>query len=181
MLANFDETEAGRMIFFDSSYYCMGLLLDNDAQLTEDHRPDSARERERIELAGGEVVSQKGMSRVVWNRPSTGPGFYFYSLLGVIAKALYSFRSHSSFNKHGKYVIKKINLSSYFFVGNLNHLGIPFLAVARSLGDFWSLNPDNGTYVVLIGNLPLHFLSFKYRSLSLCFRSVQYQMLMFFN
>lgn len=29
--------------------------------------------------------------------------------------------------------------------GNEN---IPFLAVARALGDFWSLNPDNNEYIV---------------------------------
>lgn len=33
---------------------------------------------------------------------------------------------------------------------------IPFLAVARSLGDFWSLNPDNNEYVVGLFRLNLY-------------------------
>uniref|UniRef100_UPI00358FD517 protein phosphatase 1D isoform X2 n=1 Tax=Myxine glutinosa TaxID=7769 RepID=UPI00358FD517 len=37
--------------------------------LTEDHKPDSPKERERIEALGGSVVNKAGVERVVWKRP----------------------------------------------------------------------------------------------------------------
>ena len=78
--------------------------------LTEDHKPGSEAEKERISKAGGEVMNKSGVDRVVWFRPKNGHR-------GPI-------RRSTNFDK------------------------IPFLAIARSLGDLWSYNPDLDTYVV---------------------------------
>lgn len=78
--------------------------------LTEDHKPGSESEKERITKAGGEVINKSGVDRVVWFRPKNGHR-------GPI-------RRSTNFDK------------------------IPFLAIARSLGDLWSYNPDLDTYVV---------------------------------
>lgn len=78
--------------------------------LTEDHKPGSEAEKDRITKAGGEVMNKSGVDRVVWFRPKNGHR-------GPI-------RRSTNFDK------------------------IPFLAIARSLGDLWSYNPDLDTYVV---------------------------------
>lgn len=72
--------------------------------MTRDHKPESPKERKRIEDAGGQVMIKSGIGRVVWKRP-------------------------------------KLNCDISFDV-------IPFLAVARSLGDLWSLNTQLDTFVV---------------------------------
>ncbi|KAL4713640.1 hypothetical protein ACJJTC_002987 [Scirpophaga incertulas] len=78
--------------------------------LTLDHKPESAKEKERIQRCGGKVLSKAGVPRVVWNRPRLGH----------------------------KGPIKK----------NTPMDEIPFLAVARSLGDLWSYNPQNDEFIV---------------------------------
>ncbi|KAJ8711179.1 hypothetical protein PYW07_008421 [Mythimna separata] len=78
--------------------------------LTNDHKPESTTEIERIQRCGGKVVSKAGVPRVVWNRPRLGH----------------------------KGPIKK----------NTPMDEIPFLAVARSLGDLWSYNPQNDEFIV---------------------------------
>ena len=40
--------------------------------LTRDHKPESPREKRRIESAGGQVMNKSGVDRVVWNRPKLG-------------------------------------------------------------------------------------------------------------
>ncbi|CAG2182395.1 unnamed protein product, partial [Oppiella nova] len=78
--------------------------------LTRDHKPESPREKRRIEAAGGQVMNKSGVDRVVWNRPKLGHK-------GPI-------RRSTSFDQ------------------------IPFLAVARSLGDLWSFNSQLNTFIV---------------------------------
>lgn len=40
--------------------------------LTEDHKPESKAEQERINKSGGKVMEKSGIHRVVWNRPRIG-------------------------------------------------------------------------------------------------------------
>ena len=79
-------------------------------ELTEDHKPESTKERKRIELSGGSVVQKSGVNRVVWERPKIA---------------------------HSGPVRRSTELDK-----------IPFLAVARSLGDLWSWNKKTEQFVV---------------------------------
>lgn len=79
-------------------------------ELTEDHKPESAKERKRIETCGGSVVQKSGVNRVVWERPKIA---------------------------HSGPVRRSTELDK-----------IPFLAVARSLGDLWSWNKRTNQFVV---------------------------------
>lgn len=72
--------------------------------MTRDHKPETPKEKKRIEAAGGKVMVKSGIGRVVWKRPRAN------------CDLVYDF--------------------------------IPFLAVARSLGDLWSLNKQQNTFVV---------------------------------
>ncbi|XP_070573340.1 protein phosphatase 1D-like [Ptychodera flava] len=78
--------------------------------LTYDHKPESPKERKRIERLGGRVVNRSGVQRVVWKRPRL---------------------DHSG-------PVRRSTQIDY----------IPFLAVARSLGDLWSYDFYNGEYMV---------------------------------
>ena len=82
----------------------------NCRELTEDHKPESIKERKRIELSGGSVVAKSGVNRVVWERPKIA---------------------------HSGPVRRSTELDK-----------IPFLAVARSLGDLWSWNRRTEQFVV---------------------------------
>ena len=82
----------------------------NCRELTEDHKPESIKERRRIELSGGSVVAKSGVNRVVWERPKIA---------------------------HSGPVRRSTELDK-----------IPFLAVARSLGDLWSWNRRTEQFVV---------------------------------
>jgi protein phosphatase 1D len=77
--------------------------------VTEDHKPESCKERARIEHCGGEVLVKAGVSRVVWKRPRLVKGLRRRSIVTD---------------------------------------NIPFLAVARSLGDLWSYNSERDVYIV---------------------------------
>ncbi|XP_071327958.1 protein phosphatase 1D-like isoform X2 [Trachinotus anak] len=79
-------------------------------EVTQDHKPELPRERERIEGLGGSVIKKSGVNRVVWKRPRLSHN-------GPIRRST---------------VIDQI----------------PFLAVARALGDLWSYDFYSGEFVV---------------------------------
>ncbi|XP_030009899.1 protein phosphatase 1D-like isoform X3 [Sphaeramia orbicularis] len=79
-------------------------------ELTEDHKPELPKEKERIERLGGSVMKKSGVNRVVWKRPRLTHN-------GPVRRST---------------VIDQI----------------PFLAVARSLGDLWSYDFYSGEFVV---------------------------------
>lgn len=101
-------------------------------QITEDHKPESEEETSRILRAGGEVKSKIGVHRVVWKRPVVN---YDQDLKSEIHDD-----NLELFNSTASYPFPESMVTSY--------QTIPFLAIARSLGDFWSINQHTGLYVV---------------------------------
>lgn len=99
-------------------------------QLTNDHKPELASEIKRIKRAGGEVRDKLGVQRVVWKRPD--PLNY--------KNRSQCYDIHHEIHRPESYPISESDTSSYE--------SIPFLAIARSLGDFWSLNIHTGQYIV---------------------------------
>ncbi|XP_030602848.1 protein phosphatase 1D-like [Archocentrus centrarchus] len=79
-------------------------------EVTQDHKPELPKEKERIERLGGSVMKKSGVNRVVWKRPRLTHN-------GPVRRST---------------VIDQI----------------PFLAVARSLGDLWSYDFYSGEFVV---------------------------------
>ncbi|XP_020642483.3 protein phosphatase 1D [Pogona vitticeps] len=79
-------------------------------EVTQDHKPELPRERQRIEGLGGSVINKSGVNRVVWKRPRLTHN-------GPVRRST---------------VIDQI----------------PFLAVARALGDLWSYDFYSGEFVV---------------------------------
>ncbi|XP_077597410.1 protein phosphatase 1D-like isoform X2 [Stigmatopora nigra] len=79
-------------------------------EVTQDHKPELPKEKERIERLGGSVMKKSGVNRVVWKRPQLTHN-------GPVRRST---------------VIDQI----------------PFLAVARSLGDLWSYDFYSGEFVV---------------------------------
>ncbi|KAM4742933.1 protein phosphatase, Mg2+/Mn2+ dependent, 1Da isoform 3-T3 [Anableps anableps] len=79
-------------------------------EVTQDHKPELPKERERIEGLGGSVIKKSGVNRVVWKRPKL---------------------SHNGPVRRSTVIDQ-----------------IPFLAVARALGDLWSYDFYSGEFVV---------------------------------
>ncbi|KAA8587165.1 hypothetical protein FQN60_001001, partial [Etheostoma spectabile] len=79
-------------------------------EITQDHKPELPKEKQRIERLGGSVMKKSGVNRVVWKRPRLTHN-------GPVRRST---------------VIDQI----------------PFLAVARSLGDLWSYDFYSGEFVV---------------------------------
>eukprot|EP00794_Sanderia_malayensis_P014107 gene14107-15581_t len=87
--------------------------------ITAEHKPEDPAERSRIESIGGAVAISNGTCRVVWRRPKS------------VREAPTSPSDQTATSKqHPEYE------------------DIPFLAVARSLGDLWSFSPDFGDFLV---------------------------------
>lgn len=76
-------------------------------ELTEDHKPESVKEKSRIENLGGHVASTKGVPRVIWKRA----------------------------------VKQALNITPRYEY-------VPFLAVSRALGDFWSYDTHTEQFIV---------------------------------
>ncbi|KPP69835.1 protein phosphatase 1D-like [Scleropages formosus] len=79
-------------------------------EVTQDHKPEVPRERQRIEGLGGSIMKKSGVNRVVWKRPRL---------------------SHNG-------PVRRSTVMDQ----------IPFLAVARALGDLWSYDFYSGQFVV---------------------------------
>jgi len=109
-------------------------------QITEDHKPESETELARIQKAGGDVKSKIGVHRVVWRRPVLAPEFGFPLDYPYDISMRYSDDPHPREDEFDRYPINESFVSTY--------QTIPFLAIARSLGDFWSINPYSGQYIV---------------------------------
>lgn len=102
-------------------------------QITEDHKPELESEIERINKAGGEVKDKLGVQRVVWRRP------VFHNQKLVRDFTINEFTEYLD-KLPKEYPINETEVD-YF-------QRVPFLAIARSLGDFWSLHPFTGQYIV---------------------------------
>lgn len=100
-------------------------------QVTEDHKPELQSEIHRITKCGGEVKDKLGVQRVVWRRPVfTAPP------------------KNCTIHEYAEYLDK---LPKEYPVDESqvqNYQRVPFLAIARSLGDFWSIHPFTGLYIV---------------------------------
>lgn len=105
-------------------------------QLTDDHKPESQSEMDRIQRAGGEVKSKIGVHRVVWRRPLLHAALAHDSIINCDLKL----DDEESLDLVKSYPVEEVLVASY--------QTIPFLAIARSLGDFWSINPYSGQYIV---------------------------------
>ncbi|XP_016852446.2 protein phosphatase 1D isoform X1 [Anolis carolinensis] len=79
-------------------------------EVTQDHKPELPKERQRIEGLGGSVINKSGVNRVVWKRPCL---------------------------THNGPVRRSTVMDQ-----------IPFLAVARALGDLWSYDFYSGEFIV---------------------------------
>ncbi|KAG9281824.1 protein phosphatase, Mg2+/Mn2+ dependent, 1Db [Astyanax mexicanus] len=79
-------------------------------EVTQDHKPELPKEKQRIERLGGSVIKKSGVNRVVWKRPRL---------------------------THNGPVRRSTPIDQ-----------IPFLAVARALGDLWSYDFYSGEFVV---------------------------------
>lgn len=104
-------------------------------QLTNDHKPELASEITRINRAGGEVRDKLGVHRVVWKRPN------LYHMKPIPKNGV------ADTNE----IIIERNIPETYPLGEnevIYYDTIPFLAIARSLGDFWSLNLYTGQYIV---------------------------------
>lgn len=104
-------------------------------RMTVDHKPEAVEEMARIQRTGGDVRRKLGISRVVWRRP-----VLHQNLTDVFDKWL----------KHSEKPTNKSSIHTYPVDEKLveSYQTIPFLAIARSLGDFWSINPYSGQYTV---------------------------------
>ena len=109
-------------------------------QMTEDHKPESEAEISRIRRAGGDVRSKIGVHRVVWKRPVLSSHFDPDIQRQMERYSRNRFTNIPRLSDVVTYPIAEKYVDSYQI--------IPFLAIARSLGDFWSINPCSGQYIV---------------------------------
>eukprot|EP00062_Callorhinchus_milii_P011688 gi/632957898/ref/XP_007894736.1/ PREDICTED: LOW QUALITY PROTEIN: protein phosphatase 1D [Callorhinchus milii] len=95
-------------------------------EVTQDHKPELPKEKERIEGLGGSVINKSGVNRVVWKRPRLTHN-------GPVRRST---------------VIDQI----------------PFLAVARALGDLWSYDFYSGEFVVSpVPDTSVHTINYRHQ------------------
>ena len=94
----------------------------------QDHKPDSAVERRRIEESGGQVAVKAGVARVVWTRPRCGAG--------GSQRAPQARRSFGGSAQSGAAGVVAVD-------------HVPFLAVARSLGTVGFFTTRQGSRKIL--------------------------------
>lgn len=101
--------------------------------LTQDHKPECNIEKARIMNSGGKVITKSGVPRVVWNRPRVGKSLLYKTIILKCNKidCVLLIKGHKG----------PVRRSTPFDE-------IPFLAVARSLGDLWSYNSALNEFVV---------------------------------
>lgn len=103
-------------------------------KLTRDHKPEDPIELKRIQTSGGSVMTKSGVNRVVWNRPVFNPNI-----------------NHSLKKCHSEVLgsdLSQYELNYQRGLKNVPTERIPFLAVARSLGDLWSYNVNSDEFIV---------------------------------
>ena len=113
-------------------------------KLTRDHKPEDPIELKRIENLGGSVMTKSGVNRVVWNRPVLG-STNSCSNLQQNAPSPPAQTASLTRNSVGS-VPYQMN-----YMRNQNNVPtekIPFLAVARSLGDLWSYEMKHDDFLV---------------------------------
>ena len=92
----------------------------------QDHKPEDPTELKRIENSGGSVVNKSGVNRVVWNRP------------------IMNNLKRNTLNTTSMSHLSHANVPNY----PQQTERIPFLAVARSLGDLWSYDSSRDEFIV---------------------------------
>ena len=103
-------------------------------KLTRDHKPEDPIELKRIESMGGSVAAKSGVNRVVWNRPILNPNKLKSSQTnGNMVN------SNSAPYDLDHYKSRPVQIQTE---------RIPFLAVARSLGDLWSYDINKDEFIV---------------------------------
>ena len=99
----------------------------------KDHKPEDPVELKRIESMGGSIATKSGVNRVVWNRPILNPNKH---------------RSNQSNNPPSTNQVP-YDLDHYKSrPAQIQTERIPFLAVARSLGDLWSYDINRDEFIV---------------------------------
>lgn len=107
-------------------------------KLTRDHKPEDPIELRRIQNSGGSVMSKSGVNRVVWNRPIFNNT---NNLNAVVAKSQSNLPLHASAST--PYALNYLKNQP-----NVPTERVPFLAVARSLGDLWSYDTAHDEFIV---------------------------------
>ena len=108
--STFNDEEIGDRASNSSSCEVRGQV--RAIVLTDDHKPESRKEMQRIEKIGGKVLkSSQGVMRVAWLRKTASNTF-------------------STSNPTQRYDV------------------VPFLGIARSLGDLWSYTDEHDDYFV---------------------------------
>jgi protein phosphatase 1D len=113
-------------------------------KLTRDHKPEDPIELKRIQSLGGSVMTKSGVNRVVWNRPVFNSNSCSSLINSTSINTLPSNnKPHLTSSASIPYQMNYLRNQS-----NVPTERIPFLAVARSLGDLWSYEIKHDDFLV---------------------------------